>query len=215
MCLIGWWGGTFTVWSGCKCATENSISFGIQNFLTESSLISVTPSHIEAWCMYSTIGVIIPLPIVSHGLCPPPFFCSPRYYTWMVSGPKFLSHLMTGVLIVGFLIVTCFPIWPNILKVRLCVWWWERERESIDYFRNGKFCSSYYPFLFSIAFTSTLHLSTILWLLCSIPVLFCYSLLCCCSCYAYCHMLLQHQFNVFFCFVYPCRCGCGTCRWLC
>jgi hypothetical protein len=28
-----------------------------------------------------------------------------------------MSHMMTGALIVGFLAVTCFPIWPQFLKV--------------------------------------------------------------------------------------------------
>jgi translocation protein SEC62 len=39
------------------------------------------------------------------------------YFTWVYEGDKTFSHLMTGALIAGFLFCTCFPIWPNFLKV--------------------------------------------------------------------------------------------------
>jgi translocation protein SEC62 len=39
------------------------------------------------------------------------------YFTWMYEGDKTFSHLMTTALVVGFLFCTCFPIWPNFLKV--------------------------------------------------------------------------------------------------
>jgi translocation protein SEC62 len=42
------------------------------------------------------------------------------YYTWIYLGSQTLSHLMTTLIIVGFLVVTCFPIWPQFLKV----WMW-------------------------------------------------------------------------------------------
>lgn len=42
------------------------------------------------------------------------------YYTWIYQGSQTLSHLMTALIILGFLVVTCFPIWPQFLKV----WMW-------------------------------------------------------------------------------------------
>mmetsp|Transcript_17133 Transcript_17133/g.23808 ORF Transcript_17133/g.23808 Transcript_17133/m.23808 type:complete len:322 (-) Transcript_17133:115-1080(-) len=39
------------------------------------------------------------------------------YFTWMYEGDMTSSHLMTTALIGGFLFCTCFPIWPNFLKV--------------------------------------------------------------------------------------------------
>ena len=39
------------------------------------------------------------------------------YFTWMYEGDKTFSHMMTTALIGGFLFCTCFPIWPNFLKV--------------------------------------------------------------------------------------------------
>lgn len=42
------------------------------------------------------------------------------FYSWDYEGSKTFSNLMTGLLIVGFLTVTCFPIWPQFLKV----WLW-------------------------------------------------------------------------------------------
>ena len=39
------------------------------------------------------------------------------YFTWMYEGDKTFSHMMTTALIAGFLFCTCFPIWPNFLKV--------------------------------------------------------------------------------------------------
>jgi translocation protein SEC62 len=47
-------------------------------------------------------------------------FVPEGYYTWMYHGSRLVSHFMTGVLIVGFLTITCFPIWPQFLKV----WMW-------------------------------------------------------------------------------------------
>jgi translocation protein SEC62 len=41
------------------------------------------------------------------------------YYTWMYDGPKTLRNIMTALLIIGFLIITCFPIWPQWAKVAL------------------------------------------------------------------------------------------------
>lgn len=41
------------------------------------------------------------------------------YYTWMYEGSKTMRNLMTGLLITGFLIITCFPIWPQWAKVAL------------------------------------------------------------------------------------------------
>ncbi len=35
----------------------------------------------------------------------------------MYEGDKTFSHLMTAALVVGFLLCTCFPIWPSFLKV--------------------------------------------------------------------------------------------------
>ena len=40
------------------------------------------------------------------------------FYSWDYEGSKTFSNLMTGLLIVGFLTVTCFPIWPQFLKAR-------------------------------------------------------------------------------------------------
>lgn len=40
-------------------------------------------------------------------------------YVWDFEGSKGFSHLLTGLLIVGMLVVTCFPIWPHVLKVYL------------------------------------------------------------------------------------------------
>lgn len=39
------------------------------------------------------------------------------YFTWLYEGDKTFSHMMTTLLIGGFLFCTCFPIWPNFLKV--------------------------------------------------------------------------------------------------
>eukprot|EP00904_Undaria_pinnatifida_P000457 jgi/Undpi1/10411/HiC_scaffold_29.g12861.m1 len=42
------------------------------------------------------------------------------YFTWIFLGSQRLSHLFTALIIIGFLLITCFPIWPRILKV----WMW-------------------------------------------------------------------------------------------
>ena len=39
------------------------------------------------------------------------------YFTWLYEGDKTFSHMMTTGLVIGFLFCTCFPIWPNFLKV--------------------------------------------------------------------------------------------------
>jgi translocation protein SEC62 len=44
-------------------------------------------------------------------------FDESAYFTWIYEGNKKFSHLMTTCLIIGFLCCTCFPIWPNFLKV--------------------------------------------------------------------------------------------------
>jgi len=38
-------------------------------------------------------------------------------FTWIYEGDKSFSHMMTTLLIAGFLFCVCFPIWPNFLKV--------------------------------------------------------------------------------------------------
>lgn len=43
------------------------------------------------------------------------------YFTWVYEGDKTMRHVMTAVLIVGFLLCVCFPIWPTFLK--LFVWY--------------------------------------------------------------------------------------------
>ena len=43
------------------------------------------------------------------------------YYTWLYLGSQTLSHLMTALIIIGLLVVTCFPIWPQFLKI--CMWY--------------------------------------------------------------------------------------------
>ncbi|KAJ0408366.1 hypothetical protein P43SY_003092 [Pythium insidiosum] len=46
-------------------------------------------------------------------------FAFDGYYTWMYEGPKTMRNLLTALLIIGFLIITCFPIWPQWAKVAL------------------------------------------------------------------------------------------------
>eukprot|EP00640_Fibrocapsa_japonica_P003262 CAMPEP_0113935528 /NCGR_PEP_ID=MMETSP1339-20121228/2674_1 /TAXON_ID=94617 /ORGANISM="Fibrocapsa japonica" /LENGTH=326 /DNA_ID=CAMNT_0000937723 /DNA_START=121 /DNA_END=1101 /DNA_ORIENTATION=+ /assembly_acc=CAM_ASM_000762 len=53
-------------------------------------------------------------------ICRTPGFDQTGYYTWIYQGNQTKSHLMTAALIVGFLLITCFPIWPQFLKV----WLW-------------------------------------------------------------------------------------------
>ena len=43
------------------------------------------------------------------------------YFVWLHEGDQTMSTFMTGLLIVGFLLVTLFPIWPDFLK--LCLWY--------------------------------------------------------------------------------------------
>lgn len=52
--------------------------------------------------------------------CPNQRWEEQAFYSWDYDGSKTMSHMMTGALIVGFLAVTCFPIWPQFLKV----WLW-------------------------------------------------------------------------------------------
>lgn len=42
------------------------------------------------------------------------------FYTWIYQGNQTMSNLMTVALIVGFLTLTCFPIWPDFAKI----WLW-------------------------------------------------------------------------------------------
>ncbi|KAF1792305.1 Translocation protein Sec62 [Phytophthora cactorum] len=46
-------------------------------------------------------------------------FSPEGYYTWMYEGSKTLRNIMTALLIIGFLVITCFPIWPQWAKVAL------------------------------------------------------------------------------------------------
>ena len=39
------------------------------------------------------------------------------YFAWIYEGNKTMSHLLTTVLVIGFLCCVCFPIWPQFLKV--------------------------------------------------------------------------------------------------
>lgn len=42
-----------------------------------------------------------------------------EYYVWDYEGSKGFSNFLTGCLIGGMLVCTCFPIWPHFLKVYL------------------------------------------------------------------------------------------------
>ncbi|GAB9464630.1 hypothetical protein Gpo141_00002059 [Globisporangium polare] len=48
-------------------------------------------------------------------------FLPEGYYTWMYDGPKTLRNILTALLIIGFLVVVCFPIWPQWAK--LAAWY--------------------------------------------------------------------------------------------
>lgn len=39
------------------------------------------------------------------------------YFTWLYEGDMTKSHMMTAVLVMGFLFCVCFPIWPSFLRV--------------------------------------------------------------------------------------------------
>jgi len=41
------------------------------------------------------------------------------YYVWIWEGDQTMSNFMTGCLIALFLLITCFPIWPDFLKLVL------------------------------------------------------------------------------------------------
>ncbi|CAM9704862.1 unnamed protein product [Heterosigma akashiwo] len=43
-----------------------------------------------------------------------------EFYTWIYDGDQTTSYFMTALLIIGFLLLTCFPIWPTFLKI----WLW-------------------------------------------------------------------------------------------
>jgi len=43
-------------------------------------------------------------------------FDEAAYFTWIYEGDKSFSHVLTTILIAGFLFCVCFPIWPNFLK---------------------------------------------------------------------------------------------------
>eukprot|EP00968_Pinguiococcus_pyrenoidosus_P000736 scaffold47_cov258-Pinguiococcus_pyrenoidosus.AAC.63 len=47
-------------------------------------------------------------------------FTEDGFYTWIYQGSQTMSNLATVALIVGFLFFTCFPIWPQFMKV----WMW-------------------------------------------------------------------------------------------
>ncbi len=42
-----------------------------------------------------------------------------KYYVWIWEGDQTMSNFMTAVLVVLFLLITCFPVWPDILKLIL------------------------------------------------------------------------------------------------
>lgn len=44
-------------------------------------------------------------------------FDESAYFTWIYEGNMGYKNFMTTCLVVGFLCCTCFPIWPNFLKV--------------------------------------------------------------------------------------------------
>lgn len=50
---------------------------------------------------------------------PKPEFLPDGFYTWMYEGSKTFRNIMTALLIIGFLVITCFPIWPQWAKVAL------------------------------------------------------------------------------------------------
>jgi hypothetical protein len=47
-------------------------------------------------------------------------FDSLGYYAWIYQGSQALSNFMTFCIIAGFLLITCFPIWPHFLKASRC-----------------------------------------------------------------------------------------------
>mmetsp|Transcript_12429 Transcript_12429/g.37348 ORF Transcript_12429/g.37348 Transcript_12429/m.37348 type:complete len:296 (-) Transcript_12429:96-983(-) len=47
-------------------------------------------------------------------------FVEDGFYTWIYQGNQTMSNLATGALIAGFLFFTCFPIWPDFMKI----WMW-------------------------------------------------------------------------------------------
>jgi translocation protein SEC62 len=42
-----------------------------------------------------------------------------NYYVWLWEGDQTMSNFMTGGIVTAFLLITCFPIWPQIMKVIL------------------------------------------------------------------------------------------------
>lgn len=55
------------------------------------------------------------------------------YFTWIYLGSQQLSHLFTALIIIGFLLITCFPIWPRILKVFCVSYIAFNEIEAVDF----------------------------------------------------------------------------------
>jgi len=39
------------------------------------------------------------------------------YFAWIYEGNKTYSHMLTSLLVIGFLCCVCFPIWPSFLRV--------------------------------------------------------------------------------------------------
>lgn len=44
-------------------------------------------------------------------------FVEDAYFAWIYQGDKRFSNFLTTMLVIGFFCCTCFPIWPNFLKV--------------------------------------------------------------------------------------------------
>lgn len=42
------------------------------------------------------------------------------YFVWLHEGDQAMSNLMSGLLVCAFILITCFPLWPNFLKL----WLW-------------------------------------------------------------------------------------------
>ena len=87
-------------------------------------LAEYSDAHVSA----SFISLTLPSSLVTHhyihpALCNPLQISRNRefdesgYFTWIYEGDKSFSNMMTALLVAGFLFCTCFPIWPNFLKV--------------------------------------------------------------------------------------------------
>ena len=42
-----------------------------------------------------------------------------NYYVWLHEGDQTMSNFMSALLVVAFILITCFPLWPDFLKVGL------------------------------------------------------------------------------------------------